>query len=75
MTTPLDKLFENIEVEPSDNKESYSGIADMTFEFKCSEKVKKASQKLNGAMPVGYIVPAGNGKYVLVEINDSEKQK
>ena len=75
MTTPLDKLFENIEVEPSDDKKSYSGMEDMTSEFKCSEKVKKASQKLNGAMPVGYIVPDGNGKYVLVEINDSEKQK
>ena len=73
MTTPLDNLFENIEVEPSDDKESYSGMGDMTFEFKCSEKVKKASLKLNGAMPVGYIVPDGNGKYVLVEINDSEK--
>lgn len=75
MTTPLDNLFENIEVEPSDKEETYSGMEDMTFEFKCSEKVKKASRMLNGAMPVGYIVPAGNGKYVLVEINDSEKQK
>lgn len=43
MTTPLDNLFENIEVEPSDKEETYSGMEDMTFEFKCSEKVKKAS--------------------------------
>lgn len=50
-------------------------MEDMTFEFKCSERVKKASQKLNGTMPVGYIVPDGNGKYVLVEINNSKKKK
>lgn len=66
MSTPLDKLFENIEYDESQCEERYAGVGDM-------ENLKKAESKINASVLKGFIYPTWDGKFVLVEIDNNKR--